>query len=458
MTLLDALAPARAIRTATAPPEADKADGTRVKPGAWPVVARPPGAVTMGTARLLLLVTGVAWLAYLYEQIERISRSDLTMRMAIEAGVYFVLVGLLTASSAAYLLARTGYFERIKGHRRVARSTLDDFFAENSPSLTVLVPSYREEPRVVQQTLLSAALQEYPNLRIALLIDDPADAMTVEQRRTLEACRALPAMIAAALREPHNQFRQALDAFEQQPSAEAFASTQTLWTLARNYDDAVLWFESMKQSLPRIDHTDDFLISEVLDGIASDLRRTAEAIRDAAAEPHHSVPLHRVRQLYRRLERIFNAELTSFERKQFASLSHEPNKAMNLNSYIGLMGGNYRIVQSRGGRFIVPAGDQAFDLSVPDSDYVLTLDADSMLLPEYCLRLIHLMEQKENADVAVAQTPYSSYRNPSSQLERIAGATTDIQHIVHQGLTRDNATFWVGANAVIRKSALVDIE
>jgi hypothetical protein len=27
------------------------------------------------------------------------------------------------------------------------------------------------------------------------------------------------------------------------------------------------------------------------------------------------------------------------------------------------------------------------DLDVPDADYVMTLDSDSVLLPEYCLRL-----------------------------------------------------------------------
>ena len=43
------------------------------------------------------------------------------------------------------------------------------------------------------------------------------------------------------------------------------------------------------------------------------------------------------------------------------------------------------------------------------------------------------------------------------RLERIAGASTDLQHIVHQGLTYYDATFWVGANAVIRKKALEDI-
>ena len=131
---------------------------------------------------------------------------------------------------------------------------------------------------------------------------------------------------------------------------------------------------------------------------------------------------------------------------------------MNLNSYLGLMGDSYCIVSSPGGRVLVSAADRTPDLVIPDSDYVLTLDADSILLPEYCLRLVHFLEQPENGDVAVAQTPYSAYRSAKSKIERIAGATTDIQHIVHQGLTRYGATFWVGANAVIRKRALEELE
>jgi len=55
------------------------------------------------------------------------------------------------------------------------------------------------------------------------------------------------------------------------------------------------------------------------------------------------------------------------------------------------------------------------------------------------------------------QTPYSSFRGAPTRIERIAGATTDIQHILHQGMTSYDATFWVGANAVIRRHALEDI-
>jgi hypothetical protein len=67
------------------------------------------------------------------------------------------------------------------------------------------------------------------------------------------------------------------------------------------------------------------------------------------------------------------------------------------------------------------------------------------------------MSQPENAKLAVIQTPYSAFPGSPTRMERLSGATTDLQHIVHQGMSYYGATFWVGANAVIRKRALDDI-
>ena len=427
------------------------------KYGGLPAIAKTPGANTLRLARFALMFSLFAWGAYILQQVFRLDNTVLTTRGYIEAGVYLALVTMLTASSAAYLLSRIGYLERIRSHRRVPRSVIDDHFDAGAPTLTVLIPSYREDARVVRQTLLSASLQEYPNLRVVLLIDDPQNPTESEHRRILDRARALPGMVNDSLREPHRRFQDALEAFEHEQSDDVIAGAETLTLLAEHYDEAVTWFEAEKQTLPRVDHTDEFLALEVFDRMATDLRSTAEAIRAAADDPESTVSRRRVHQLYLRLERIFSAELTYFERKKYASLSHEPNKAMNLNSYLGLMGGEYCTVPSPKGPMLVESHGYPADVSIPDSDYVLTLDADSILLPEYCLRLVHYMEQPQNQDVAVAQTPYSAYRGAASELERIAGATTDVQHIVHQGLTRHDATYWVGANAVIRKRALMDL-
>ncbi len=160
---------------------------------------------------------------------------------------------------------------------------------------------------------------------------------------------------------------------------------------------------------------------------------------------------------YTRLLARFQVEVTSFERKRYVNLSHEPNKAMNLNSYIGLMGKSYRARPSAQGALLQPSDPEGADLAVPDADFVLMVDADSVLAPEYALRLVHCMRQPGNARVAVAQTPYSAFPGAPGILERIAGATTDIQYFIHQGFTHYGATFWVGANAVVRKAALEDI-
>ena len=228
--------------------------------------------------------------------------------------------------------------------------------------------------------------------------------------------------------------------------------------LAEHYAWAANWLDQLVKKEESGDHVGEFFADEVVGGLSSELRLVHEALL-ASYNEKVSLPVYRISQLYQRLTWIFNTELDVFERKKFASLSHEPNKAMNLNSYIGLMGRTFDQVQTPDGPILVPATEiqNGESITFPDSEFVLTLDADSILRPGYCLRLVYFLQQPDNARVAVVQTPYSSFRGAATRIERIAGATTDIQHILHQGMTYYNATFWVGANAIIRKSALEDI-
>ena len=118
---------------------------------------------------------------------------------------------------------------------------------------------------------------------------------------------------------------------------------------------------------------------------------------------------------------------------------------MNLNSFIGLMGHRVKREETADGVVLRDARPgEVPDFVMRDSEYVLTLDADSMLLRDYCIRLVYQLEQPGNEHVAVIQTPYSSYRGAPTRIERIAAATTDIQHVLHQGMTYYDATFWVG--------------
>lgn len=412
----------------------------------------------MAIGRMAIILTVTTWVAYICFTIfqQFVEGRASSARLVVEAIVYMLVVTALTASAMAYLVTRIGFFYRTRAHRRSPRAAIDESFQDAIPTVTVLVPSYQEDERVIRTTLLSAALQEHPYLRIVLLIDDPPSPTKPAAQEMLDAARLLPERLQAELEVPVRRFTEALDRFEQAQIGDREPTVGDLRDLAAHYDFAVTWLRDLGERQEIVDHADTFFVEHVLGALAGDLSVIATALREGA-EAGGSLSTDRLLQLHRRLVATFRAEISSFERKRYVSLSSAPNKAMNLNSYIGLMGGSYREVSTPLGLALEPCAPRQADLFVPDPDYVLTLDADSVLLPEYCVRILYLMEQSAHAKVGVAQTPYSAFPGSATRIERIAGATTDLQHLLHQGLTHYGATFWVGANAILRKRALDDI-
>jgi cellulose synthase (UDP-forming) len=419
---------------------------------------RPSDAkITWG--RLAILATVLAWLGYMIYTVMRqfLNNGSEGFRFTTEAISYVIVLTFLTFSALMYLVARQGALQRFRDHVRVPRAELDSHFAEHDGSITVLVPSYSEEPAVIRATLWSAALQEYPSMRVVLLLDDPPFPTDPEVAETLETSRRITADIADALAEPRSRFADHLLLSDMHSLGGSPAPENAIRELAADYQWAARWLRQMAADEKVDDHVDVFFVEQVLGGLADDLAVTSVALTTAVDE-HAPLAANRMLELQRRLAWIFSADLETFERKRYASLSHEANKAMNLNAYISLMGGSYTRDNGPDGTILRAASvDSDADLVVPDSKYLLTLDADSLLLRDYCLRLVYFLEQPDNERVAVTQTPYSSFRGAPTRLERLAGASTDIQHILHQGMSYYGATFWVGANAVIRKVALEDI-
>ena len=65
---------------------------------------------------------------------------------------YLVIMSLLACSALAYLITRLGYYSRTRSHRRATRAELSQPFERSAPSLTVLIPSYQEDERVIRMT------------------------------------------------------------------------------------------------------------------------------------------------------------------------------------------------------------------------------------------------------------------------------------------------------------------
>ncbi len=408
-------------------------------------------------SRVSIVLTVIFWMMYVVSVIIRqLFDGPSSYQFTMEALGYLIVVTFLTFSALVYLITRQGALQRFAKHVRVSRARLDQHFVDSTSSVTVLVPSYNEETQVIRKTMLSAALQEAPSLRVVLLVDDDAKKTRPEDLPKLHATLKLKDDVAAFLSEPHDRFQEAFEQFTAVGSTGRMSSN-AVREIARHYLWAAEWLEHAAEKEVLEDHVDVFFAEYVLKDLAQSFFTMGNTLLNTHRKGER-LSHDRMRQLYLRLVRTFRADIDVFERKKYASLSHEPNKAMNLNSYIGLMGGQYKKDVSSDGIFLTPvARKNDADLIVPDSEFLLTLDADSILLREYCLRLVYFLQQPNHADVAVAQTPYSSFRGAPTRIEKLSGATTDVQHIIHQGMSYYNATFWVGANAVIRKKAIEDI-
>ena len=417
-----------------------------------------PTSKAIAFSRLSIIITISFWVMYVMSVIVRqLIDGKQNYQFTVEAFGYLIIVSFLTLSALIYLVARQGALQRFAKHKRVSRSTLNNHFHYNQPSITVLIPSYDEEIQVVRKTILSAALQEYPNIHIVLLIDDDPFKVYGESKIKLEKTRKLSSEIEALLKKPYKHFNDALNNFKKNNTNKRKITEDEILEIAKHYLWAENWLNDFAEKEVIEDHVDVFFADQVLRRLSNDLGLTRKMLL-SYHKKNKQISVKYATELYNRLVWIFGARLEFFERKRYASLSREPNKAMNLNSYIGLMGGAYNQKEIEAGIVLMPTkntknADKVFD----DSEFILTLDADSILLQDYCLRLVYLLQQPNNSDLAVAQTPYSSFRGAPTRIERLSGATTDIQHIIHQGMSYYNATFWVGANAVIRKRAIEDI-
>ena len=385
-----------------------------------------------------------------------LSASTPSFHHLLELGSFTLIVAFLIYGNVGYQLTRIGHLQRREQHRPASRAELERCHDRAAFPLVFLVPSYKEETRIVRQTLLSAALQEYPNRRVVLLIDDPFRFDDPDALAALVAVRNLAVSLHSQMEAAASSFRAARDAFMHRAAHAPLVPADEAAVVGGLYLQAAHWFDGEAALWECADHTDRFFVEAVLRAPARAHRERAEVWLQRAAG-NEKVERAALEHEHARLAALFDVALTSFERKRFVNLSHEPNKAMNLNTYIGLLGKRYVEREHADGVHLEEATEMQATLEVPSATYLITLDADSLLLPDYALRLIGVLEAPGNERIAVAQTPYSAVPGPAGALERTAGATTDIQYLVHQGFTQHHATFWVGANALLRHDALNDI-
>lgn len=379
-------------------------------------------------------------------------------RSVVEMTV-FLLIGLsLFYGNIVYFLTRFGRIQRSINLNYPSNNELDNHFFSSDvphPTLKVLIPTYKEELRVIEMTIMSAALMEYPHKEIVLLIDDPVTYKNSDDETLLQNTINLPQKINEDFSFIHQIVKSGMSNFQKELHGGTIDLQKELLVLIEIYEQFLNWCEKHLDKFIAYDHAEHFYRNEILRSRCDLIRQNSTYLQSLHGKEDEDLS-NIIQIYYRQVLGITNVSVKCFQRKKYENISHEPNKAMNLNSYIGLIGGTYRENYKTDGTCWL-VSDSSGQIDIQPTDYIITLDADSLLLSDYAKRLIYFLEQPENAQVAVAQTPYNTFRCPFVNIERIAGATTDIQHLVHQGFQYFNASFWVGANALLRTKALNDI-
>ena len=377
--------------------------------------------------------------------------------------VYNLIFAVFMFGSFTYQASRLAFFWNLRKKVRVATQNLDQFQARDAsavPPVEVIVPSYREETHIIWQTLMSAALTDYPHRRIVLLLDNPPNPTDRAERDALLASRAQVDLVGDMLAPIAARFAAAAEQFREEASSVDMKTAAQ--TAAGLHIEAAEWLEGVAKQVEAgafscpDDHTRKFFLKAILREPAEEHRRRAEDLRTIPQE------LSRIDAEFKYLSTRFKAEIALFERKQFWNLSHAPTKAANLNAYISIMGRRLLVVNGTKGRELHDliediAPSRAEIIEPPDAKYVVILDADSFLLRDYITHMVSAMEGPENRRTAVVQTPYTAIPDSPHVLERTAGATTDIYYYVTEGMSFAHAGFWVGASACIRKEALLEI-
>ena len=269
-----------------------------------------PSPVCIVFGYIAIVCTVISWLVYMITMILSlfINNPSLTLRFVVEGVLYMTIVTTLIFSALVYLVTRQGAMYRFLRHERVPRAMLDDHFSRNyDKGITVLIPSYVEQPKVVEKTIWSAALQEFPDLAVVLLIDDPPHPKNDEARAILKASRELMPKVLTELAQPGKRFTQARDEVMAILSDQMDARCSVAARCAEDYRAAARWLERKADMWPVEDHTDDFFCDQVLRGLARDLRLTEQALNDSITLQQH-VDAKRILQLYERLVRIFTAK------------------------------------------------------------------------------------------------------------------------------------------------------
>lgn len=426
--------------------------------GAAPISSRECARELFGTYAAIfftLAFLAIGVFAPTWDLAHRIRMRSYT-RVVFDA-VVVAIVSMYVWGQLIYEWCRLAYIRRLRDERPPSREELDAILERTSERLVILVASLCEPVHTLRLTLLSAALMKHPNREVVLLIDNPPDASDPRAIAELDDTRSMVREIERTLRKQERRYADELGAVLLRQAGGRLDFQAESDRIRILHEQAAQWLEEQALSIEINSIAETFFVERILIASAREHRERGRKIRPHSFEHSSDSSEKSVLREYRLLAKEFAARVSCFERKRFENLSHTSNKATNLNSYLGLVGGNYRSVLRDGRIFLEPCEAHEASLSARDAEYVLICDADTLLLSDYALEALREMQQPDGARIGIAQAPSLAIPGSPVPLQLTAGAETDLHRILCLGSSEHGAAFWLGSNAMIRRQALEDI-
>src|SRR5262249_50066437 len=148
--------------------------------------------------------------------------------------------------------------------------------------------------------LLSAALQDYPNGRVVLLIDNPPFPADPSDHRLLTAARALPETVMEFLQKPRAHIGDALRSFRDRATRGPIDIQRESRRLARLYEDVGAWLAEQGTDYSITDHADELFVAITFQEPARQYGEKASAWHDQAERSTWASP-RLLMEEYRRL-------------------------------------------------------------------------------------------------------------------------------------------------------------
>src|SRR5262249_37149030 len=143
-----------------------------------------------------IVVSAAAFALACVDDLATLSMAGQPIAFKVELLVFVGICAALLYGNFVYQFCRLGYWRRLSTHRAAPQAALESVHHGSAPRVVILIPSFREEAHILKQTVISAALAEYPDRRVVVLIDDPPSG-TATQEIALERTRRLVSVLNA---------------------------------------------------------------------------------------------------------------------------------------------------------------------------------------------------------------------------------------------------------------------